>query len=143
MLIKRHQISSHPEIPPAALEPAEPFTAHLRRVAALGLVLLGVLSLLGVLVPPVIGPTPVEGIGIIRPLWMFWWFFPMEEWFGVASIAWVIAGVFGLIFLVPFLDRGPRRRWRERKLALGAATVLLLALAAITIEVWIANPKGH
>ncbi|WP_063786047.1 hypothetical protein [Streptomyces sp. MMG1533] len=65
----------------------------------------------------------------------------MEEWFGVASIAWVIAGVFGLIFLVPFLDRSPKRRWRERKIALGAAAVLLLALAAITIEVWIATPR--
>ncbi|MFF4543202.1 cytochrome b N-terminal domain-containing protein [Streptomyces sp. NPDC001435] len=143
LLIKRHRISSHPEIPASALEPSEPFTTHLRRVAAFGLVLLGVLSMLGVLLPPVVGPTPVEGIEITRPLWMFWWFFPMEEWFGVASIAWVIAGVFGLIFLVPFLDRSPRRRWRERKLALGAATVLLLALAAITVKVWIANPKGH
>ncbi|MDX3763823.1 cytochrome b N-terminal domain-containing protein [Streptomyces mirabilis] len=143
LLIKRHRISPHPEIQVPAVESAEPFTAHLRRVAAFGLVLLGVLSMLGVLVPPVIGPTPVDGIEITRPLWMFWWFFPMEEWFGVASIAWVIAGVFGLILLVPFLDRSPRRRWRERKLALGAAAVLLLALAAITIEVWIANPKGH
>ncbi|WP_367318662.1 cytochrome b N-terminal domain-containing protein [Streptomyces sp. HUAS ZL42] len=143
LLIKRHRISSHPEIQVPAVESAEPFTVHLGRVAAFGLVLLGVLSMLGVLVPPVIGPTPVDGIEITRPLWMFWWFFPMEEWFGVASIAWVIAGVFGLIFLVPFLDRSPRRRWRERKLALGAAAVLLLALVAITIEVWVANPKGH
>jgi quinol-cytochrome oxidoreductase complex cytochrome b subunit len=143
LLIKRHKISSHPEIRVADVESAEPFTTHLQRVAAFGLVLLGVLSLLGVLVPPVIGPTPVDGIEITRPLWMFWWFFPMEEWFGVASIGWVILGVFGLIFLVPFLDRSPRRRWRERKLTIGVAVVLLLALAAITIQVWIANPKGH
>ncbi|MCZ4508737.1 cytochrome b N-terminal domain-containing protein [Streptomyces sp. ActVer] len=143
LLVKRHKISTHPEIPVPEVETPEPFTAHLKRVAAFGLVLLGVLSVLGVLVPPVVGPTPVEGIEVTRPLWMFWWFFPMEEWFGVASIAYVIAGVFGLIFLVPFLDRSPKRRWRERKLALGAAVVLLLALVAITVQVWIANPKGH
>ncbi|TQK45147.1 ubiquinol-cytochrome c reductase cytochrome b subunit [Streptomyces sp. SLBN-118] len=143
LLIKRHKISSHPEIPVAGVESAEPFTTHLQRVAAFGLVLLGALSLLGVLVPPVVGPTPVDGIEITRPLWMFWWFFPMEEWFGVASIGWVILGVFGLTFLVPFLDRSPRRRWRERKVTVGVAVVLLLALAAITIQVWIANPKGH
>ncbi|WP_078585390.1 cytochrome b N-terminal domain-containing protein [Streptomyces anulatus] len=143
LLVKRHKISPHPEIELPEVESPEPFTAHLKRVAAFGLVLLGVLSLLGVLVPPVVGPTPVAGIEVTRPLWMFWWFFPMEQWFGVASIAYVIAGVFALIFLVPFLDRGPKRHWRERKLALGTALVLLLALAAITIQVWIANPKGH
>ncbi|MER5848098.1 hypothetical protein ABT126_13830 [Streptomyces sp. NPDC002012] len=33
-----------------------------------------------------------------------------------------------------------RRRWQERKLAMGAAPLLLLA---ITIKVWINNPKGH
>jgi len=43
---------------------------------------------------------------------------------------------FGLVFLVPFLDRSPKRRWRERKVALSAAVVLLLALAATTIQVW-------
>ncbi|WP_369221430.1 hypothetical protein AB5J52_05975 [Streptomyces sp. R39] len=34
LLLKRHRIFSHPEIPASALEPSEPFTAHLRRVAA-------------------------------------------------------------------------------------------------------------
>ncbi|MFD3920192.1 cytochrome b N-terminal domain-containing protein [Streptomyces sp. NPDC058595] len=143
LLIKRHKISPHPQIPAPEVETPEPFTAHLQRVAAFGLVLLGALALLAVLVPPVIGPTPVEGIEITRPPWMFWWFFPLEEWFGVASIGIVIAIVFGLIFLVPFLDRSPRRRWQERKLAMGAALFLLLALIAVTIEVWINNPKGH
>ncbi|MGW7310984.1 cytochrome b N-terminal domain-containing protein [Streptomyces sp. NPDC054835] len=143
LLVKRHRISSHPEIPVPGVESPEPFTAHLKRVAAFGLILLGLLSLLAVLLPPVVGPTPVDGIEVTRPLWMFWWLFPLEQWFGVASIAYVIAGVFGLIFLVPLLDRGPKRRWRERKLALAAALVLLLALAAFTIQVWIANPKGH
>ncbi|MEU2237207.1 cytochrome b N-terminal domain-containing protein [Streptomyces vietnamensis] len=143
LLIKRHKISPHPEITVLSVESPEPFTAHLKRVGAFGLVLLGLLSLLGILVPPVVGPTPVGGIEVTRPLWMFWWFFPLEEWFGVASIVYVIVAVFGLIFLVPFLDRSPKRRWRERKPVLAVAAVLLLALAAITIQVWIANPKGH
>ena len=143
LLVKRHKISPHPAIPQPEEEVPEPFTAHLKRVAAFGLALLGVLSILAVVLPPVLGPTPVEGIEITRPLWMFWWFFPLEEWFGVASIAYVIAAVFGLIFLVPFLDRGPKRLWRERKTAMATAVVLLLTLAAITINVWVNNPKGH
>ncbi|MFJ9011638.1 hypothetical protein [Streptomyces canus] len=104
---------------------------------------LGVLAILAVVLPPVLGPTPVEGIEITRPLWMFWWFFPMEEWFGVASIDYVIAGVFGLIFLVPFLDRSPHRLWSKRTITMSVATVLLLSLIAVTVEVWVNNPKGH
>ncbi|WBP85106.1 cytochrome b N-terminal domain-containing protein [Kitasatospora cathayae] len=143
LLVKRHRISSHPAIPAPEEEVAEPFTAHLKRVAAFGTVLLGALGVLAVLVPPVIGPTPVDGIEVTRPLWMFWWFFPFEEWFGIASIAIVIFALFALIIAVPFLDRGPRRRWQERKVSMGIALVLLAALVAITVEVWINNPKGH
>nr|WP_152332210.1 hypothetical protein [Micromonospora purpureochromogenes] len=61
----------------------------------------------------------------------------------MASIAYVGGGLFVLLFLVPFLDRSPRRRWRERPRATGAAVVLLLALAAVTVKVWIFNPRGH
>ncbi|MGC5041155.1 cytochrome b N-terminal domain-containing protein [Streptomyces sp. DT190] len=143
LLVKRHRISPHPAIPKPEEEVPEPFTAHLRRVAAFGLVLMGGLAILAVVLPPVLGPTPVAGIEITRPLWMFWWFFPLEEWFGVASIAYVIAAVFGLIFLVPFLDRSPKRLWRERKTATATAVVVLLVLAAITVNVWVNNPKGH
>ncbi|GAA3803251.1 cytochrome b [Streptomyces chiangmaiensis] len=143
LLVKRHKISPHPGIPKPEEEVPEPFTAHLKRVGAFGLVLLGVLSILAVVLPPVLGPTPVAGIEITRPLWMFWWFFPMEEWFGVASIVYVIVGVFGLIFLVPFLDRSPHRLWRQRKIAMAVATALLLSILAVTVEVWINNPKGH
>lgn len=143
LLVKRHRISPHPSIPHPELEEPEPFTHHLKRVGAFGLVTIGLLSALAVLLPPVLGPTPVEGIEITRPLWFFWWFFPFEEWFGVASVGLIIALVFGLLFLVPFLDRSPRRHWRERKVSMAALLIVLLAMAAITVNVWINNPRGH
>ena len=49
----------------------------------------------------------------------------------------------GLIFLVPFLDRSPRRRWQERKVSIGIAVVVFAALFAISVFVWINNPNGH
>jgi ubiquinol-cytochrome c reductase cytochrome b subunit len=143
LLVKRHKISPHPKIQAPESESSEPFTAHLLRVGAFGLVLLGVLAALAVLLPPLLGPTPVAGVEVTRPLWMFWWFFPMEKWFGVTSAGFVVAAAFGLLFLVPFLDRGPRRRWRERPVAAGAMVVVLFALAAITVYVGIFNAKGH
>ncbi len=143
LLVKRHKISPHPEIPHSSVEEPAPFTEHLKRAGAYGMMLVGVLSILSVLLPPLVGPTPVEGIEATRPLWMFWWFFPLERWFGVPSVGAAIAVVFGLIFLVPFLDRSRRRRWQDRKVAMGVAAGLLLVLLAISINVWINNPRGH
>jgi len=143
LLVKRHRISPHPSIPSTATEDKEPFTSHLLRVGAFGLVLLGVLSALAVLVPPVIGPTPVEGIETTRPLWFFWWFFPFEQWFGIPSVGVAIAAVFGLLAAVPFLDRSDKRHWRDRKVAMSVAGALLLALFLVTVYVWVNNPKGH
>ncbi|WP_088313027.1 cytochrome b N-terminal domain-containing protein [Kineosporia sp. R_H_3] len=143
LLVKRHKISSHPSVPASAVEPTEPFTAHLRRVAACGLVVVGTLSVLAVLIPPVVGPTPVEGVETTRPLWLFWWFFPLEQWFGVPSVGLAIAGVFLLVFAVPFLDRSAKRRLRERLWSLGVAAVVLVTLLAVTVNVWINNPRGH
>ena len=60
LLIKRHGISSHPALPDASGEPREPFTHHVRRVAAFGLVGVGILGALAVLMTPTVGPTPVD-----------------------------------------------------------------------------------
>jgi quinol-cytochrome oxidoreductase complex cytochrome b subunit len=143
LLVKRHKISPHPAIPHPEWEEPAPFTEHLKRAFAYGLVLIGSMSLLSALLPPAIGPTPVEGIETTRPLWMFWWFFPFEEWFGIGSVAVGLAMVFGLLYLVPFLDRSPRRRWQERPVTMAVAAVVVLILVAISVYVWINNPNGH
>lgn len=143
LLVKRHGISPHPDVPASSIEEKAPFTEHLKRAGAYGLVLLGVLSALAVLVPPIVGPTPVEGIETTRPLWMFWWFFPFEQWFGVPSVGIVMAVVFGLLFLVPFLDRSTRRGWRQRKGAVTVLGVVLVGMIAISVYVWINNARGH
>ncbi|NMR19396.1 cytochrome bc complex cytochrome b subunit [Cellulomonas fimi] len=142
LLVKRHKISPHPEIPAPAREGVAPFTEHLKRAGAFGLVLLGVLAVLAVLIPPILGPTPVEGIEVTRPMWMFWWFFPFEGWFGVASVGVIMAVVFGLLFLVPFLDRGPKRRWRDRKVAVTVLALIAVGMLVISVYVWTGG-GGH
>ena len=135
-LIKRHGISPHPRVPDAPAEPREPFTHHLRRIGAFGLVLLGVLGVLAVLWAPGIGPTPVEGIEVTKPLWMFLWYFPLEEWFGVSAILWAVLVLCALLVAVPFLDRGPERHWRRRPfmtagMLLVVATMVVLTMLAL------------
>lgn len=147
LLVKRHRISPHPALPATSvethLEKQEPFTHHVRRIVAFGLVALGVFGLLAVLFPPVVGPTPVEGIEVTRPLWIFWWMFTLENWFGLSAILWGAAALFGLLVLVPFIDRSPRRHWRERKLAIGLGGLVLLAVIVLTLIMWGTPPASH
>jgi len=132
LLVKRHGISPHPAIADARAEPVEPFTHHLRRLGAFGLALVGGLLIVAAVSPPGLGPTPVEGIEITRPLWMFWWLFTIENWWGVKSILWGSIALFVLLLALPFVDRGSERRWRKRPVALGIAGAVLLAIIVLT-----------
>ena len=132
LLVKRHGISPHPEVPDTPAEPREPFTRHLRRLAAFGVALLGGLLVLAAVFPPGLGPTPVAGIEVTRPLWMFWWLFSLENWWGVKAILWGAIALIVLLALVPFIDRGPERRWRKRRVAMVSAVGVLGVMVVLT-----------
>ena len=149
LLIKRHRISPHPLLPdegtgqaPAA-EPTEPFTRHLRRVAAFGLAVVGVIGLLALLRPPGVGTPPVEGAEFTRPMWPFWPMFTLENWIGISGI--LVGGVtlFGVLALVPFIDRNPARHPRRRKVALTVGAVFLVGYLALTFLMLILPAKEH
>ena len=125
------------------VERSEPFTHHLRRVAAFGLVLLGVLSVISVLFPPSVGPTPVAGVEVTKPLWPFWWMFTLENWFGLPAILWGGAAFFAILFAVPFIDRNPKRSWRTRPVAMSLGAALLVALVVLSILMAVTTPAAH
>ena len=143
LLVKRHGISPHPAIPPAAPEKRAPFTHHLRRVAAFGLALTGVLGVLAVLRPPAVGPTPVEGIEVTKPPWPFWWMFTLENWFGLSAILWGAGALFALLVLLPLIDRGPTRSWRHRPIVIGATVVVLLVVVTLTVLEALTTAETH
>ena len=150
LLVKRHHISPHPSLPTdvsgeqaSADEPTEPFTHHLRRIAALGLVLVGLLGILAVLIPPAIGPQPVEGLEVTKPPWNFWWMFTLENWIGLPGILYGGGALFLLLIILPFVDRNPRRSWRQRPVAIGLGLVVLLLLVALTILMAFTTPETH
>jgi quinol-cytochrome oxidoreductase complex cytochrome b subunit len=143
LLVKRHGISPHPAIPNQAKEESEPFTHHLRRVTAFGLILVGGLGVLAVLRPPVIGPTPVEGIEVTRPPWPFWWLYTLENWFGLPAILWGMGILFALLVLLPFVDRSPRRYWRDRPVALTLTALVVVVLVVLTVLVTVTSPAAH
>jgi ubiquinol-cytochrome c reductase cytochrome b subunit len=114
---------------------------HVR--GAFGLILLGVLGALAVLVPPAIGPTPVEGIEVTQPPWMFWWMYTLENWFGLSAILWAGVALFALLTLLPFVDRSPDRGWRRRPVVLTAVALIVAALVVLTLLVFVVRPEEH
>jgi quinol-cytochrome oxidoreductase complex cytochrome b subunit len=150
LLVKRHRISPHPDLPTDASgdqapaeEPTEPFTHHLRRVGAFGLVLSGVLGILAVLVPPAVGPSPVEGVEITRPPWSFWWMFTLENWLGLSGILYGGSALFLLLTVLPFVDRNPERSWRRRPVAMTLGLLVLVAVVALTLLMFATTPETH
>ena len=149
LLVKRHRISPHPSLRADARgeqadqdEPTEPFTHHLRRIAAFGLVLFGVLGVLAVVFPPPVGSTPVQGIEVTAPPWMFWWPFALENWFGVSAILWGEVAFFALLAAVPFLDRSKERAWRRRPVSMTIAAALVLLLVVLSV-LMVVLPRGE
>jgi ubiquinol-cytochrome c reductase cytochrome b subunit len=132
-----------PAGPDEAGEPSAPFIHHLRRISTFGLVLLGVLTVLAVVFPPGLGPTPVAGIEVTKPPWEFWWTFMLENLFGLSAILWSAVALFVLLVAVPFIDRNPKRWWRHRPVATGAAAVVLAALVVLSILTTVTTAAEH
>ncbi len=150
LLVKKHRISPHPALPTdssgeqaSAAEPTEPFTHHLRRIAAFGLTLLGLLGILSVLLPQGVGPTPVAGIEVTKPPWNFWWIFTVENWVGLKGILYGEVIFFGLLVILPFVDRSPERLWRRRPIAMGFTAAFVLVMIALTVLVNAAPAVQH
>ncbi len=81
---------------------------------------------------PPLGERPVEGIEITKPPWYFLWLFLLEETFGVRALLYAWTGLFVALALVPFIDRGPFREPRKRKIVMALMVVILVTLIALT-----------
>jgi len=150
LLVKRHKMSPHPLLPGGTSsdqaveeEPTQPFTSHIRRLVAFGIALTGILGMLAVFFPAVLGPTPVAGIEVTLPPWMFWWTFTLENWFGLSAIVWGELAFFFLLALLPFVDRNPNRWWRRRPIVMIAALLLVLVLITLTILLVVIPAQTH
>ena len=139
-LVKRHGISPRPGRPVGELLP---FTSHLKHLTRYGLVLLGIILVLGVLLPPAVGPAPVEGIEVTKPPWPFLPLFAFENWVGVPGLFWASASLFILLLLIPFVDRSPEAPPAARRARLASGFILLLALAGLGLLAWLTPGAVH
>jgi mono/diheme cytochrome c family protein len=80
---------------------------------------------------------PADSAYIPRPEWYFLFLFQMLKYFP-GSIEWigtaVIPGVAILVlFLLPFIDRNPRRYWKGRKIAIAVMSVIVAGIVGLTV----------
>ncbi len=89
---------------------------------------------------------PTNSAYVPRPEWYFMWIFQLLkvfpgalEWVGVAGLPTV--GIL-LLFLLPFLDRNPRRLGRFRPLALSLGVLGLAAVGLLTYQAFASTPRN-
>jgi len=139
-LIKKHGISPIPGNDGGEMLR---FTSHLAHLAMYAAVLAGFILTLTVLLPPVIGPAPVEGIEVTKPPWPFLPLFAVENWVGVPGLLWVSLAAFVMLALVPLLDRSPHTRPPQRRAALALGAVVVLILVGLALLAWITKGSEH
>ena len=87
---------------------------------------------------------PADSAYIPRPEWYFLFLFQMLKYFP-GSIEWigttVVPGIAILVlFLLPFLDRNPRRFWKRRIIAISLMGVIVLGMVGLTILAAVTTP---
>lgn len=151
-LIKHHGISPTPaqaesgEAPHGRLpeeKVTDTYPNHLRLMFGFGLVLVGLAGVLGVLLPQAIGDAPNPLIENTKPPFLFYWMYAFENWFGVRGILYASIAFFGLLALVPFIDRTPLRRLRGRPVVAILGGVFLVIILVLTAIVALAPTESH
>lgn len=145
LLIRRHKVSAESSVPVGAVEPdlQVPFTNHIRHLTGWVLWLLGILVALAAFTQIPVGAAPVAGVEVTKPLWLFWWVFQLENWFGLTGLFWAPLVVFLILASLPFLDRSPERRPSRRKWVMTAALVFFGIIAGLTAAVAFSAPAAH
>jgi ubiquinol-cytochrome c reductase cytochrome b subunit len=108
-----------------------------------GLVVLGVAGALAVIWPQPIGPTPDPTMEITKPAPLYYWLYTFENWFGLNALLYATIVFFGILAIVPFVDRSRFRSPRRRKVIIGLGVMLLIAIAILTVITWVQPVAQH
>lgn len=147
-LIKQHGISPKVTIdatsgPPTAELGKSRFTTHLRRLIGYGFLLLAADGALALLLPAPLGQPGVPGAEVSKPPWMFLPLYPLEDVLGIRGLLLGSIVLFGLLALVPFVDRSPWLSPRRRRWIMLAGFILLVVLIALAVFAWLSRPAAH
>jgi mono/diheme cytochrome c family protein len=87
---------------------------------------------------------PSDSAYIPRPEWYFLFLFQMLKYFP-GSLEWLGTTIIPIIvvlvlFLLPFIDRNPRRYWKSRPWAIGIMTVMVVGIVILTVLAVVSTP---
>ena len=85
----------------------------------------------------------MTGLEVTRPPWNFWWMFTLENWIGLNGILFGEMAFFGVLVILPFIDRNPERYWRKRPVAMALALAVLVIMIALTVLMAVTPAKQH
>lgn len=111
------------------------FPAQFARDVIASLIVVGILVWLAAYSPAVLGPKADPGAEFVpRPEWYFLWIFEILKvvpafWGAVVLPTVILIG----LALLPWVDRGPDRRFRSRLVPIGAFGVLAAVVVSLTI----------
>ncbi len=156
-LVKHHGISplpGQPEMKPGIAERSgdsmgvvpvqtSTFNLHLRKMLGYGFLLTAIAAILALALPAALGPTITQGVEMTKPPWLFWWLYAFENWWGIKALFWGAVAAPLLLALIPFLDRSPSRKPRERRWFIGAAAVVIAVLVSLTLYVALSPVAQH
>jgi ubiquinol-cytochrome c reductase cytochrome b subunit len=143
LLVKRHGMAPSPFRKGPVPEPTEHFSKHLARLGGFALILIGIVTVLAVVAPPVHGPAPVEGIEVTKPPWPMLWLYPIENWVGVSGILWATLAIFTALLIVPFVDRGQQRDPSKRLRVVIPAGIVVVAVLGLIIYALVTPVTTH
>ena len=135
-----------PEAPPTAGALAahdHTFLRHGKKLFGYALILIGIVLALGILLPPTIGRTPVEGIEVSKPPWAFIWLYPIEDRFGLNGLLVAPLVIVAGLVLLPFIDRGQETGLRRRWWVVTVAAAGLVAAVALGVAGHYAGLVSH
>jgi mono/diheme cytochrome c family protein len=104
--------------------------------------LIGLATFVGVANEPKADPNDASYIP--RPEWYFLFLFEMLKYFP-GQIEWVGTAIIPtlailVLFLLPFIDRNPKRYWKKRKFAITLMTIIVIGMVALTIISAVSTP---
>ena len=151
-LVKVHGISPLPaaadrgeapggKVPPAQLTAR--YSAHVGRMIGYGALLVLVAAVLGVVLPAPWGPAPDPAVEVTKPPFMFFWLYAFEDWFGVRAILYAGLAFFGLLLVIPFVDRSIFRSPPRRLVVFASGGMVLSVIIALSVFVATSPVTAH
>ncbi len=130
-----------PAIPEEAMNAR--FNEHALHVVIASILYYGWIAVLAFFVrAPLAGP-PASEHAALKPPWPFLWMYGFENAWGVVATIFCSLAFFGLLALVPLIDRKRDRRLQARKPILILGGFVATLLVALSIYGWVTPAQTH